>query len=62
MVTKIPAGRIEVVPCNPRKFPGVVLISGGDQEAFREWYERWTYKTEAYAYRVDWREIHTRKI
>jgi len=24
-----------------KEFPGVVLISGGDQEAFREWVERW---------------------
>lgn len=29
------------------KFPGVVLISGGDQEAIREWVERWAH--EGYA-------------
>jgi cephalosporin-C deacetylase-like acetyl esterase len=29
------------------KFPGVVLISGGDQEAFSEWVERWAH--EGYA-------------
>lgn len=29
------------------KFPGVVLISGGDQPAFKEWVERWAY--EGYA-------------
>jgi dienelactone hydrolase len=29
------------------KFPGIVLISGGDQEAIREWVERWAY--EGYA-------------
>ncbi len=29
------------------KFPGVVLISGGNQPAFREWVERWT--AEGYA-------------
>ncbi|MDO5977377.1 alpha/beta hydrolase family protein [Flavivirga spongiicola] len=29
------------------KFPGVVLISGGDQPAFKEWVERWAH--EGYA-------------
>lgn len=29
---------------NAKEFPGVVLISGGDQEAIREWVERWAYQ------------------